>query len=328
MDFGVNPLKEPIGASVSGKPHRIDVHHHVAPPFYIPELQAAGSQQHRLFEWSPSQSIAEMDRSNVATAIVSISEPGVSFLSRDKARAVARQCNDYAARMADDHPGRFGNFATLPIPDVDASLREIEYALDVLKADGVCLLTSYGSKYLGDPLFMPLMEELNRRKSVVFTHPARPTCCVNVVPDVPVNVVELGTDTARAMAGLVFSGTASQCPDLRIIFSHGGGTGPVLAGRFVQYAESRKDLADRIPNGPLHEMQKFFYDTANAANPWAPAPVVKLAGVSQILYGSDFPFRSSVDTVRGLIDYGFTQAELQAIDRGNALALLPRLQSS
>lgn len=276
--------------------------------------------------WTPAKSIDAMDKAGIATSMTSISEPGVWF-DGDNAAAqrLARECNEYGARMAGDYRGRFGQFASLPIPDVDASLREIEYAFDVLKADGICLLTSYAGKYLGDPMFAPVMDELNRRKAVVFTHPARADCCRNLIPGVGENVLELAADTARTITSLMFSGTTTRCPNIRFIFSHAGGTLPVLTPRILQLYAADKDFAQRVPQGPLNELKRFYYDTANASNQWSLAPLLKLVATSQIVLGSDFPLRSPEANVKELSELGFSAAELQAIYRDNAVRLLPQL---
>ena len=136
----------------------------------------------------------------MATAVVSTSDPCVFFGDYDQAKALARNCNEYQARMVADHKGRFGMFTTLPMPDPDNTLEEIAYGLDTLKAQGVGMMTSYGTKYLGDPAFIPVMEELNRRKAVLFVHRLQPACCSNVLPNVPDVVVEYGTETSRTIA--------------------------------------------------------------------------------------------------------------------------------
>src|SRR5262249_26471731 len=225
------------------------------------------------------------------------------------ARRLARECNEYAAKLAADHPGRFGVFAAMPMPDVDGSLREIAYALDTLKADGVGLFTSYGDRWLGDPAFTPLMEELNRRKAVCYTHPTTANCCHNVLPGVPAPIIEYGTDTTRTIASLVFSGTATRFPDIRFIFSHAGGTMPFLTERFVRLPLANKEIAARLPNGVLPELRRFHYDVAQAANPMALASLLQLVPVSQVLFGTDFPFRTSIDHVRGLAGYGFSAGD-------------------
>jgi predicted TIM-barrel fold metal-dependent hydrolase len=309
-------------------PSRIDVHHHLAPPGFIKEIVARKTGQRPLMEWTPAKSVAEMDKAGIATAITSISEPGVWYGDSAAARTLARECNEFGARMARDYPGRFGQFASLPIPDVEGSLREIEHALDVLKADGICLLTSYGGKYLGDPAFAPVMDELNRRKAVVYTHPVRADCCRNLIPGVGENVIELGTDTARTITSLLVSGTTARCPDIRFIFSHAGGTLPALAGRIVQLHAANKNFAKHAPEGPIAALGKLYYDTANAANPWALAPLLKLVPISQVVFGSDYPLRSAEASVKAMTELGFSAADLRAIDRENALALLPRLGKS
>jgi predicted TIM-barrel fold metal-dependent hydrolase len=307
-------------------PGRIDVHHHLAPPRWIADVVLGrNTGQRPLADWTPQRSIEDMDRGGVATAIVSISEPSVWFGDNVAARALARECNDYAALLAVDHPGRFGQFAILPLPDVEGSLREIEYALDTLKADGICLMTSYQGKYLGDPAFAPVMDELNRRKAVVFTHPVRPECCLNLLPDVAAPVLELAADTTRTVASVLFSGTATRCPDIKFIWSHGGGTTPFLAMRLVNWANARKDLKPRLPDGPLAALRKFYYDTAQAAHPYALASLLRLVSASQVVFGTDFPFVTAAATAQGLKDFGLAGNDLAAIERGNAAALLPRM---
>jgi predicted TIM-barrel fold metal-dependent hydrolase len=309
-------------APQAGTPFRIDMHHHLAPTGFIKEIVARKTGQRPLAEWTPGKSIEAMDQAGIATAYTSISEPGVWYGDNAAARVLARECNEFGARMVVDHRGRFGQFASLPIPDVDASLREIEYALDTLKADGICLLTSYGGKYLGDPSFTPVMDELNRRKVVVFTHPARADCCRNLIPGVGENVIELATDTARTITSLLSNGVTARCPDVRFIFSHAGGTLPALTGRIVQLYGASKDFAQRLPEGPLPALRKLYYDTANASNPWALAPLLKLVPVSQVVFGGDFPLRSPDDNVKALGELGFSAADLRGIYRDNAAALL------
>ena len=307
-------------------PRRIDVHHHLAPPRWIADVVVGrNTGQRPLADWTPQRSIEDMDRGGVATSILSISEPSVWFGDNEAGRRLARECNEYGARLVAEHPGRFGLFAILPLPDVEGSLREIDYALDTLKADGICLMTSYQSKYLGDPAFAPVMDALNRRKAVVFTHPVRPDCCRNLVPDVAEPVIELATDTTRTVASLLFSGTVTRCPDIKFIWSHGGGTVPFLTMRFVGWANARKDLSLRLPNGPVAELKKFYYDTAQAAHPYALSSLLRLVSASQIVFGTDFPFVSAAATAKGLEDFGFGDGDLTIIGRTNAAALLPRV---
>jgi len=304
---------------------RIDVHHHVTPPKYLAELASRNLATPDMTAWSVTKTLDDMDKAGVATSVASVTSPAVSFADADVARRVARESNEWMASLRVDHPGRFGLFAMLPVQDIDASLREIEYALDTLKADGIGLLTSYGDKWLGHATYAPIMDELNRRKAVLYTHPTLANCCRGLLPEVAPTVIEFGTDTSRTITDIVFSGTAARCPDVNFIFSHAGGTVPFLTERLIQAPVINKNLAPRVPNGVLHELKRFYYDTAWAYNAVPLAALTKLVPISQILYGSDYPYRTGPGTVKGLMDYGFTQAQLKAIGRDNAVRLMPRL---
>ncbi|HEX3371793.1 MAG TPA: amidohydrolase family protein [Candidatus Acidoferrales bacterium] len=318
-------LSAQVPAAPSVKPFRIDVHHHFSAPGFIAAISARKTNQRPLELWTPEKSIADMDKSGVATSMISTSEPSVWFGDNDAARKLARECNDYGAKLIADHPGRFGMYSTIPLPDIDGSLREIEYSQDTLKADGVCMMTSYQGKYPGDPAFAPVMSELNRRKAVVFFHPVKAECCKDLQPGIPTGLVELSTDTTRAIASLVFDGAASRYPDIRFIFSHGGGTMPYLMTRFAALA-NQPDIAKRLPNGFLYEVQKLYFDTANFYNPYVWPTLLKLMPIPHILFGTDFPFSSASEVAKGLSEVGLNSTDLQSIERGNALQLFPRLK--
>jgi 6-methylsalicylate decarboxylase len=305
------------------KTKKIDVHHHICPPAYVEAVSQKQSIFKALAAWTPGKSIEDMDRANVATSIVSMTTPGLWFGDAAAAGHLARICNEYTARMMLDYPGRFGMFAALPLPDVDGSLREIGYALDVLKADGVCLFTSYGSMYLGDLHFRPVLEELNRRKAVVYTHPVISPCCVNIMPLVSEAIIEYGTDTTRTIASLLFSGAAARFSAIRFIFSHAGGTMPYLIGRFLQQ-ERNYPAPDKLPNGVVHEVRRFFYDTAQSCNPITMSGLRQVTDISHILFGTDFPWGRARVHAESLAQCGFNATELEAINWKNAANLMPR----
>jgi predicted TIM-barrel fold metal-dependent hydrolase len=307
---------------------RIDVHHHFLPQFHVDAMMAPGRRASGPpAKWSPASSLEDMDKSGIATAVLSIVQPGVWYGDNvEEARALARELNEYGAQLVRDHPGRFGLFAVIAPPDVQGSLKEIEYALDTLKADGIGLLTSYQDKYLGDPSFGPVYEELNRRKAVVYVHPTTPACCRGLIPGIPPGSIEYATDSTRTIAHLVFSGTAMKFPDIRWIFSHSGGTLPFLTGRFIRLAEERKPA--NLPDGPLPEFRKFYYELAQGNTPGQIAALLKMVSISQVLYGTDYPFRDGAEVNRGIAEWGFAAAEQRAIERENALRLLPRLKPS
>src|SRR3989441_4009135 len=326
-------------------PHRINVHHHLTAPAYVKFLT-----ENKVRDF-PNKSVAEgledMDRGGIATAFTSIIGPGIWFGNIADTRRLARECNEFAAKLVRDYPGRFGMFASLPLPDIDGSLSEIEYALDTLKADGIYLFTNfgqtplYGDKYLGDPSLAPIYEELNRRKAIVYTHPKDNLCCRNIIPGVGDATIEYGTDTTRAIESLLTSGTAAKYPDVRFIFSHGGGTAPYLisriAGPYAPYLREGGVLkpgapAPRataaMPKGPLFELQKFYYDTASVENQVSLTGLRKLVPISHIFFGTDFPFGNSTERIKSLeASEAFNAEELRAVYRDNAVKFLPRLRS-
>ena len=312
-------------ALTAAVPHRIDVHHHFSPPKWVAAVKGDALLQRANADWTPARSIEDMDQAGVAASIVSITNPGLPFADRAQLATVARECNDYGARLVQDHPRRFGLFATMPMPEVDATLKEIAYAYDVLKADGVHLFTSYGDAWLGNAAFDPVMAELNRRRAIVHVHPTAANCCRNLVPDVPPGVMEYGADTTRAILGLLFSGAAVRFPDIRFIWSHAGGTVPFLAGRIEGSVARLKDREKRLPKGAIAEMQRYHYDVAGAANAGAIASLLKLVTPAQVLFGTDFPPAGpSLKVVESLARLGFGPADLRAIERDNAVRLLPR----
>jgi predicted TIM-barrel fold metal-dependent hydrolase len=306
------------------RPHRIDIHHHLFPPNYRSTIASIGAGN--LAAWTTEQSLAEMDKGGIQTSVLSVSPPGIWFGDAAQSRNLARMINDYGAKMSQDSPGRFGLFAALPLPDIEGSLREIEYALDTLKADGIGLMTNYGDRWLGDASFAPVWEELNRRKVVIYTHPNTPTCCTNIKDEVGPGTIEWATDTTRTTASLLFSGTAARYPDIRWILSHGGGTTPFLLSRFVRQEADMKEREKRLPKGVMYELKKFYYDTAQANHPGALAALLKLAPISQIVYGTDYPYRTAAEENDGLSAQHFLPQDLLAIERGNALRILPRLK--
>jgi 6-methylsalicylate decarboxylase len=300
--------------------HRIDVHAHFAPPEWI----AAQGRNiiPAIKNWTVAWSIEDMDKAVVERALLSITTPGLWFESNEIACRIARHCNDYAAQLRADHPGRFGIFTALPLPDIDGALREIAYGMDELKADGVGLITSYADKWLGDPAFDPVLEEINRRKAVAYVHPTAPDCCRNILPGVPDAAIEFGTDTTRTIARLVFGGAAAKFPNIKWIFSHAGGTMPFLLERFEGMAKL-PNYAPKFPNGFADAARHFHYDTAQAANKICMTALREIVPVERILFGTDAPFRTSIEHVEGLRKSGvFDAAELQAIERDNAIRLL------
>jgi predicted TIM-barrel fold metal-dependent hydrolase len=295
---------------------RIDVHRHVSPPFYQETIKGAYPKMFPppLAAWTPERCLADMDAAGIETGMLSMpARPGMYFGDVAAARKLCRQSNEYMAELRRAHSGRFGMFAALPLPDVDGSLVELAYALDVLKADGVGTWTSYGQQYLGDAKFAPLWSELDRRKAVVFTHPTDAACCVNPVPQMSETVIEFAADTTRAIGSIVFSGTSARFPNIRFIFSHGGGSMPFVIDRFLDQGRDSKSAA-LLPHGVEYELRRFYYDTAFASSPEAMAALMKLVPASHVVLGTDFPYKPGAETVGELAVCGISPQDLATIN--------------
>lgn len=310
---------------------KIDVHHHIAPPQYVSTLAEMGITEAggRPFpRWDLESNLDLMDRYGIKTALVSVSAPGVFFSDIGLARELARGCNEFFARLIADSPGRFGAFAVLPLPDVDAAIAEVVYALDTLGLDGVSLLSSVDGLYMGDPAYDALFDELNRRGAVVFMHPDAPDEGAVAGLGLPTSLIEFVFETTRAVAKLLFTGTLERCPDIRLILPHAGGTVPYLALR-LSLGQFWPGLQEHVPQGVVAYLQHLFYDTALAGAPFALRSLQELVQDSHILFGSDYPFApelATIATIGGLQDYGgFDAASLGAVFYDNALALFPRL---
>ena len=307
------------------KPHRIDVHAHIVPPSWLAPMDVIGRNDFPLTNWSVQKMLEDMDKGGVATSILSPTTPQVTPLGKDTAVRVARESNEYAKKLEADHPGRFGTFAMLPLPHIDESLKEIAYAFDTLKVDGVGIMTSYGDKWLGYPHFAPVWEELNRRKATVYTHPTAPIAASIWCPALPTSTVEFGTDTTRSIASLILSGTSQKYKDINWIWSHGGGALTVVCravpdpGGEPAALQRQVHARDRCDG----ELNRFYYDTAQISNAVTLDALAKLVPISQIVYGTDFPYRTAADHTKGVTAH-FKGDDLKKVDRENALRLLPR----
>jgi len=302
-------------------PYRIDVHHHIVPKEYLSTLAdmritTAGGV---IFpKWNVQDSLKYMNQQNIATTLFSISAPGIYFGNSNKTNELARQCNDISARIIKDHPTRFGAFAVLPLPNIEASIYELERALDELKLDGVGLLSNIEGKYLGDPMFDEIFTELNRRNAVVFIHPNTPP--EEKMPDVKFRgaMLEFVFDTTRAATNLVYGGAVRRFPNIKFILPHAGGTVPFLAWRI---SFGKKKL--------LNALKSFYYDTAVSGTNYALHSLKEFVDPSHILFGTDFPFlpeKMINDMILGLEQYtGFDKETRIMIERENALTLFPQL---
>jgi predicted TIM-barrel fold metal-dependent hydrolase len=306
----------------------IDIHHHFLPPFFVDALAHSGhpaAAQAAALVWSPGSSVAMMDESGIETAIVSLSLPGVSFARAADPAALARQCNEYAAQMIADYPGRFGAFASLPMLDEQAALDEIAYALDTLKLDGVMLLSNVRGRYLGDAGLNPILAELDRRKVTVFLHP-------NQAPSPGFNdFVEFPHEVTRALASLVESGAMERYRRIRYILAYGGGTIPFIASRVTvvgmdvigSFLETMIRFYQRV-----RTMQRMSYDLCASTDPFAWRALYGHAKPARILMGSNYPWTSPAAFARQQAQLrSFEELDppqIESIERGNSLKLFPR----
>lgn len=338
----------PAADALSETPRLFDLHHHFASPSWIRITTEAGAINPSWEGYSPEKTIEWMDQAGVDVAFASQTTPGVwladgygnsNAVSRnpasigpgtqtiDEARALVLEMNEFGAQMVSDYPGRFAILAALALPDVDGSLSAIEYAFDTLNLQGIGLLTSYGNRWLGDPMFTPIFEELNRRRAVVYTHPTTAPCCRGLLEGVGETTLEFSTDTARTIVSWITSGSEERFPDIQWIHSHGGGT--MVASRFLGGFENLRGEAE--PDSRLAYLRKYYYDT-NASNEATLRAIKTVVGASQVVFGHfDIPqerlgepdaartrFQRVVDTEV------FTPAELRGIAHENALRLFPQ----
>src|SRR6266516_1904447 len=345
---------------------RIDVHHHIVTPQYIEELakvgvvEAGGLPLTPLAQWTPEGSLAVMDRYEIDAALLSVSSPGVCFGHATKNRDMARSLNEFAAQCVARWPRRFGFFAVLPLPDVEAALSEIGYALYQLSADGIGLLSNYAGIYLGDPRFDAVFAELDRREAVIHLHPTVFTDSEipsaknagSPIPTLPGSMLEFIFDTKRAVANLIFTATLTRYPHVRIILSHAGGTIPFVANRMVansdivtaffkqvqagQVAPPSPEMIEQLTRENREEafrqLRGLYYDTALSANAHVLRALQFLVPPSQILLGTDYPPVQEVGTrsyLNKLATYpDWSPQDRSAIESGNSLGPLPRLHAS
>ena len=305
---------------------KIDTHAHYVPPAYRRYLEEVGYFGGQATPaWSPEAALEEMAVLGVETSVLSVARPGFWFGDVDRAAGMARTVNEYAADLVREQPDRFGLFASLPLPDLDGALREVEYAFDELHCDGVILLANVDGTYLGDPALDELMAELDRREAVVFVHPnALPA---EPVPGVPVFVADFLLDTTRAALNMVRHGVLRRFPRLKVILSHGGGLLPYASHRIASLTPMGAGGAvDREQF--LAECAAFWFDTALTASPHSMPSLLAFAQPGHVLYGSDWPYAREDNSeyfTAQLDAYPLADDQRRSIERGAAEHLIPRL---
>lgn len=311
----------------------IDVHSHFVTERYI---EAAGDAGHTHPDgmggypsWDADTHLELMDRWGIRTSVLSISSPGVHFGDDQAARALAREVNEFGARTARAHRGRFGHFASLPLPDVIGSIEEAGYALEELDSDGLAIETNAGGQYLGDECFEPLWAELDRRRAVVFVHPTSPPCHEAVSLGRPRPMLEFIFDSTRTVSDLVFSGVLRRYPHIQWIFTHGGGTLPLLVDR-IELFRTVFMGADPAEPSAAEQIRRLWFDMAGTPFPNVVPALVRALGAERLLYGSDYcwtPAAGTTAQVRSVDEAEQPEGDTwRELTTRNALRLLPGLQ--
>jgi predicted TIM-barrel fold metal-dependent hydrolase len=311
----------------------IDVHMHYLPAGYRDALAAAGLDRldggMPIPDWSEALALNAMDRLGIETAMLSITSPSVRFLDGAAETRLCREVNDAGADLVRRYPGRFGLFATLPLPDPEAALAEIAYAFDALGADGVVMETNIRGMYLGDPELAPVFEELDRRAAVVFLHPTTPACFEKVALGRPAPMIEYPMDTTRTVVDLIYSGALARYDRLRVIVPHGGGALPVLAPRIAAFA-GRPYIEPRPgdPAAVFALLRRLYYDTVQSGHPAPLSALREIADPERLLFGTDWPFgpvESALLNMERLAASDMSDTDLALMGRHNAHGLFPRL---
>ncbi|WP_353069901.1 amidohydrolase family protein [Tunturibacter empetritectus] len=320
----------------------IDVHSHYLPKAYVDAMKSTGAVAvdgvPMPEEWTVEKHLEMMEKNNVGSCVLSITSPGPKYWSNEEAIRLSRTINDFGAQVIAEHPQQFGVDALLPLPDVDAALKELEYALDVLKLDGVGLSTNYDGAYLGHPKFRPVFEELNRRKAVVFVHPVEPSNFEQIGLGFPAPMLEYPFETTRMITSLLRKNVIKDFPDIRFITTHGGGAVPFLGPErmsilipmtLAMEAKKKGEHPSLSPKDVLSQIKTLYFDVAAATIPPYFLALKQVASTSQLLTGFDFPFMPAqsiphaIDAVESYDE--FSKGDKEDIFSKNALSLYPRL---
>lgn len=310
----------------------IDVHMHYLPACYREALHKAGMSTLDggipIPTWSEDLALQTMDRLGIETAILSVSSPSVRFVQGEAERELCRAVNLAGADLVRRRPDRFGLFVTLPLPDLDAAMAEIEFGLDELGMDGVILDTNVRGIYLGDERLAPVFDELNRRAATIFLHPTAPACFSELGLGRPAPLIEFPMDTTRTVVDLLYSGTLGRCRDMKLIVPHGGGALPLLAPRIAAFA-TRAFMPQRLESEAevFEALARLYYDIVQSGHPAAIGALRQVVPITQLLFGSDWPFSMPDGVARNIerLSANTSADEFATIARDNALRLFPRL---
>ncbi len=312
----------------------IDLHCHPLIPAVVEALDESQIGNMAMPAWSIDEQIAMMDRHGIETSMLSVNSVAQTMLG-SKGRGQARAINEALATIVGRHPTRFGAFASVPMDDMEAANGELAYALDVLKLDGIGIETQCGGRHLGDPHYDAFLEEMNRRGTTLFVHPAIPPHFDAQQSRTNVSVIEFMFETTRMITTMVLSGAKQRFDRINVIATHGGGTIPYLAHRI--------SLAGSMPwayrDGPkleskdvLASLASFYFDLTAATSATALDALRALVPADRLLMGFDYPLMPEATIAPGQQAFerypGFDDDEKRKIASGNARRLLPRFRGA
>jgi 6-methylsalicylate decarboxylase len=271
-----------------------------------------------------------MNSSGIDFAFLSLSSPHVNFGDQLKTNVLARETNEVGAELVSKYPKRFGLLATLPLPDVTASIEEINYSLDVLHADGFTLPTNTQGVYMGQSQLDPVFAELNRRKAVVALHPNKPGAVPEHVNELlPIPLMEFFFDTTRTVINMITKGTIQRFPDIKFIIPHASAVLPVILERLTLVKDTLEKVNILGESDMYTDFRHLYFDLAGKPVPTQLHDLLEIVPEDHLLYGSDYPYTPSQTCIKLKNDLNETElltaTQRQKIYYENALALFPTL---
>jgi predicted TIM-barrel fold metal-dependent hydrolase len=328
---GGNGARDVTKTGAEPKPRVIDVHAHLWTDAYLDLVESFGKkdtniQRGREAGINPAEidkRFATMESAGVDLQVLSVTPQSPHFENKEHAVTAARKANDMYAEAVQRWPRRFAAFAALPLPHVDESLHELDRALGQLGMRGVGITTDILGRSIADPTFIPVYEELNRRQSVLFIHPAGDGAYSPLIANYQIIwMIGAPVEDTVAVLHLITRGIPSRFPQMKIITAHVGGALPILLERF----DSISSWEDpQIPEKPSQAARRMWYDTVDYGDVPALRSAVDRLGATQLVLGSDFPYENG-DLYRLAVNYirhaGLGQEDVTRILARNASSLL------
>lgn len=280
--------------SVSLYGQTVDVHTHIIIPEYKEVLKAHGAELEETFplpEWDSGRHIAFMDSASIRTAVLTMPAPQPYYGDAEESAKCIRRVNEVSAEVKQQYPGRFKFCASLPLPDVDAAIREAIYALDTLGADGVKLATNSRGQYLGDEELDPLMEVLNERQSVIIIHPHRPTPYLEkIIATTPLAMYEYPSETTRAVVNMLSRNVLVRYPNLKVVLPHCGSFLPLALPRMKSILPAMVAQGYMQPIDWEGNLSRLYFDLAGNPTVEVLRSMLTITTPNHVLYGSDYPY--------------------------------------